>query len=524
VETTVLASPGGGTRLIHLRLLRFDAGDTWAEPDSRERLAVVLGGTVDARVDGTPFGPVGGRNDVFEGPGEAVYVPPETELALASDAPATVAIASAPVDGRTPGGARVIHAADQRVTTAGTGNWQRTIRTILGPDDDAGRLIVGETVNPPGNWSSYPPHKHDRQAPPEEVALEEVYYYRLRPEGGFAVQLLYEDDVERAVIVRDGDAVAILSGYHPVVAAAGYELYYLWVLAGEGRELVPYFDPQHAWVQTLPAADLFSLAGRVAVVTGGSGALGSAMAAALADAGAIVGLLARDRGRIDAAVSEIGGTAFALEADVLDRASLDRARDDVRERHGRLDVLVNAAGGNLPAATVGPGESFFDLPADAFDAVVRLNLHGTVLACQAFGPALAPGETGTDSRAIVNVSSLAAGPALTRVGGYGAAKAAIENLTRWLAVDLAQRYGDRLRVNAIAPGFVVGEQNRALLLDDDGELTERGRAVVGRTPAGRLGEPADLVTTLLWLCSPASRFVTGVVVPVDGGFNAWSGV
>jgi NAD(P)-dependent dehydrogenase (short-subunit alcohol dehydrogenase family) len=274
----------------------------------------------------------------------------------------------------------------------------------------------------------------------------------------------------------------------------------------------------------LPVADLFSLAGRVAVVTGGSGALGSTMAAALADAGATVGVLARDRDRLDATVAAIGGAAFVLEADVLDRASLERARDAVLERHGRLDVLVNAAGGNLPNATVAPGGSFFDLPPDAFDAVVRLNLHGTVLACQAFGPALAPGETDTDSRAIVNVSSLAAGPALTRVGGYGAAKAAIENLTRWLAVDLAQRFSDRLRVNAIAPGFVVGEQNRALLLGESGELTERGRTVVARTPAGRLGEPADLVTTLLWLCSPASRFVTGVVVPVDGGFSAWSGV
>jgi len=276
--------------------------------------------------------------------------------------------------------------------------------------------------------------------------------------------------------------------------------------------------------RSLSTADLFSLEGRVAVVTGGSGALGSAMAAALAEAGAAVGVLARDRARLDETVAQIGGRAFGLEADVLDRGALERARDSVLERRGRLDVLVNAAGGNVPEATTSPDESFFDLPASALDAVWALNLQGTVLACQVFGPALAAEVDDTGSRAIVNVSSLAAGSALTRVAGYGAAKAAIENLTRWLAVDLAQRYGDRLRVNAIAPGFVVGAQNRALLLDADGGLTERGRTIVARTPAGRLGEPADLVTTLLWLCSPASRFVTGVVVPVDGGFSAWSGV
>jgi 5-deoxy-glucuronate isomerase len=251
VETTVLAAPGDGTRLIGLRLVRLDAGESWSARDPGEALAVVLGGTVDAAAGDTALGAVGGREEVFDGPGEAVYVPPDTELVLEAHAPATVAVASAPVDGRAPDAARLVRTADQRVATAGTGNWQRTIRTILGPGDDAGRLIVGETVNPPGNWSSYPPHKHDRHAPPEEVALEEVYYYRLRPRGGFAVQLLYGDDEERAVVVRDGEAVSITSGYHPVVTAPGYELYYLWVLAGEGRDLVPFFDPRHAWVQEL---------------------------------------------------------------------------------------------------------------------------------------------------------------------------------------------------------------------------------------------------------------------------------
>jgi NAD(P)-dependent dehydrogenase (short-subunit alcohol dehydrogenase family) len=187
-------------------------------------------------------------------------------------------------------------------------------------------------------------------------------------------------------------------------------------------------------------------------------------------------------------------------------------------------VLVNAAGGNIAGATVEPDETFFDLPSEAFDAVFRLNAHGTLLASQVFGPALASPAGEVTGRSIVNISSMAAGQALTRVAGYGAAKAAVENLTRWLAVDLARRHGDGLRVNAIAPGFLVAAQNRGLLVDADGELTPRARAIVDRTPAGRLGQPEDVVTTLLWLCSPHSRFVTGVVVPVDGGFSAWSGI
>jgi 5-deoxy-glucuronate isomerase len=249
METVQLASAGRETRLIDLQLVRLGAGDQFTSSHDGERCAVVLGGVVEASVSGTPLGPVGGRDDVFDGPGEAVYVPPGAGLVLEASSPATVAVAMALLEGRAAGRARVIRAADQRVAEAGTDNWLRTIRTILGPGDDAGRLVLGETVNPPGNWSSYPPHKHDRQAPPEEVALEEVYFYRLRPEGGFAVQVLYADREERAVVVHDGDAVAIPSGYHPVVAAGGYELYYLWVLAGEGRELTPYFDPRHAWIQ-----------------------------------------------------------------------------------------------------------------------------------------------------------------------------------------------------------------------------------------------------------------------------------
>jgi NAD(P)-dependent dehydrogenase (short-subunit alcohol dehydrogenase family) len=255
----------------------------------------------------------------------------------------------------------------------------------------------------------------------------------------------------------------------------------------------------------------FGLEGRVAVVTGGSGVLGSAMASGLAAAGAHVAVIARNAERARAAAEAVGGEA--LPADVRERDQLIAARDRLLERHGRVDILVNAAGGNVPGATLGTGSSVYDLPEEAFREVVDLNLLGTMLPAQVFGAAM---ERGT----IVNVSSMAADRALTRVVGYSAAKAAVENLTRWLAVELAPH----VRVNAIAPGFFVGEQNRALLLDESGELTERGRTIVGHTPAGRFGEAEELIGTLLWLCGPGASFVTGVVVPVDGGFGAFSGV
>jgi NAD(P)-dependent dehydrogenase (short-subunit alcohol dehydrogenase family) len=267
----------------------------------------------------------------------------------------------------------------------------------------------------------------------------------------------------------------------------------------------------------------FGLENQVAVVTGASGVLGSAIARGLAGVGARVGLLARRRERLEELAGSLGDSAVVLEADVLDSGQLERARATLLDRWGRLDVLVNAAGGNVAEATVGE-LSFFELPAAALDEVVRLNFHGTVLPCQVFGAALTidadePGRTGT--RSIVNVSSLAAHRALTRVVGYGAAKAAVENLTRWLAVELAPR---GVRVNAIAPGFFVGEQNRALLLNESGALTARGERIVELTPAGRFGEPHELAGTVIWLCSAAASFVTGVVIPVDGGFDAFGGV
>jgi 5-deoxy-glucuronate isomerase len=249
VLVTTLAARGRETQLIDLRLVALESGERAVLEDDGELCAVVLSGRVEAAAAGVPLGTAGGRADVFAGGGDGVYAPPGSALTLDAVTATVVAVAGAPLDGRVPGAARLILAGDQRVVAAGAGNWSRTIRTVLGPGDDAGRLIVGETISPPGNWSSYPPHKHDRQAPPEEVALEEVYFYRLDPAGGFAVQVVYTDGEESARIVRDGDVVAIPSGYHPVVAAPGYTLYYLWVMAGAGRELAPYFDPRHAWVQ-----------------------------------------------------------------------------------------------------------------------------------------------------------------------------------------------------------------------------------------------------------------------------------
>jgi NAD(P)-dependent dehydrogenase (short-subunit alcohol dehydrogenase family) len=277
-----------------------------------------------------------------------------------------------------------------------------------------------------------------------------------------------------------------------------------------------------------PSPDrLFDLSGTVAVVTGATGVLGGAMARGLAQAGARVSVLGRRKERAEEVTAEVecrGGEALALPADVLKREQLEAARDAVLERWGRVDVLVNAAGGNVPTATVGEDATFFGLAEEPLREVFDLNLLGTVLPSQVFGEVMTRDQGSEVEGSIVNVSSMAAQKPLTRVVGYSAAKAAVENLTRWLAVELAHKYGPGLRVNAIAPGFFLGEQNRELLMHEDGRLTERGQAIVEHTPARRFGEPEELVGTLIWLCSPAARFVTGVVVPVDGGFGAFSGV
>src|SRR5438132_8998127 len=263
--------------------------------------------------------------------------------------------------------------------------------------------------------------------------------------------------------------------------------------------------------------------GRTAVITGGSGVLGSVMAHALAKAGvrvAILSLHAASSANVVESIRAEGGEAIGIACDVMERADLVRAYTEVLDSFGHIDMLINAAGGNSPHATTSATTSFFDLDVHAVDAVLGLNFTGTFQSCQIFGRALAERKQGI----IVNIVSMNALRPLTRIPAYSAAKAAVANFTQWLAVHMAQEYSPAIRVNAIAPGFFLTEQNRYLMIDADGKMTPRGQAIVDHTPMGRLGTPEDLPGTLLWLVSPASAFVTGVVVPIDGGFSAFSGV
>ncbi len=271
-------------------------------------------------------------------------------------------------------------------------------------------------------------------------------------------------------------------------------------------------------------AQLSDISGRVAAVTGGGGVLCGTMSRALGELGVKVAVLDLRREAAQVVVDEIegaGGEAVAVECDVLDKSSLQKAAQTTLEAFGRVDFLINGAGGNRVEATTGPDLCFFDLPADAVQWVFNLNFLGAFLGSQVFGQRMIEQGAGV----ILNISSMNAFRPLTKIPAYSAAKAAVSNFTQWLAVHVAQEYGPDLRVNAIAPGFFLTEQNRFLLTDEGtGDLTPRGQTILDHTPLGRFGAPEDLVGTMLWLLSPASAFVTGVVVPVDGGFSAYSGV
>jgi len=268
---------------------------------------------------------------------------------------------------------------------------------------------------------------------------------------------------------------------------------------------------------------LFSVENKIVVITGGTGVLGSVMAKGLAEAGAhviIIGRRVEAGAKVTGEIQQAGGKASFFQADVLNREELQQVKEKILSTAGTIDILINGAGGNMAGATIPPDKTFFDLDTKAFQQVVDLNLLGTVLPSQIFGEVMAANKKGI----IINISSMSAFRPITRVVGYSAAKAAVDNFTQWLAVELAKKVGQGIRVNAIAPGFFLTEQNRALLTNPDGTLTARGNAVINQTPFGRFGEADELVGTLLFLCSDASKFVTGVVVPVDGGFNAFCGV
>lgn len=267
---------------------------------------------------------------------------------------------------------------------------------------------------------------------------------------------------------------------------------------------------------------MFNLTEKVIVVTGGTGILGGAFIKGIAEAGGKVIILGRNEevGRErEQEVKSKGGEALFIAADVLQPEDLEKACQLVLDTYGRVDALVNGAGGNVAEAVIGPDQDIFTVNIEALKKVFDLNLFGSILPTTIFGPHMVK-QGGT----IINISSMAAQTAITRVLGYSMAKAAIDNYTRWMAVELANRYGDKIRMNAIAPGFFVTHQNRSLLTTLDGGYTARGEAVIRSTPYKRFGEPEELIGTLIWLLSDGSRFVNGEVICVDGGFAVFSGV
>lgn len=268
---------------------------------------------------------------------------------------------------------------------------------------------------------------------------------------------------------------------------------------------------------------MFRLEGKTAVITGGAGVLGSAIAQGLGKAGAKIALC--DIVNADKAAQELqteGIQAKGYYINVMDIEKIKTCRDEVIRDFGRVDILLNAAGGNVKEATTSEDLKFFDLPLSALEKVIGLNLFGgAILPSQVFGKDMIKNENGGS---IINISSMNAFRPLTKVPGYSAAKAAVSNFTQWLAVHFAQEYNKKLRVNALAPGFFLTAQNRFLLTNEDGSLTPRGKTIIAHTPMDKFGEPEDLIGACVWLASDASKFITGIIVPVDGGFSAFSGV
>jgi NAD(P)-dependent dehydrogenase (short-subunit alcohol dehydrogenase family) len=268
---------------------------------------------------------------------------------------------------------------------------------------------------------------------------------------------------------------------------------------------------------------LFHVENKVTVLTGGGGILAGAMAQGFLQAKAKVVLLDINATNLAIKVDAFrnaGYEVYGFPCDVLNEVSMKEVHKKIVEKFQRIDILINAAGGNMPGATIGVDQTVFDLQMDQLKKVMELNLNGTVLPTMVFGKSMAHQKSGS----IINISSMASYRVISRVVGYSAAKAAIDNFTKWMAVEMAQKFSSNIRVNAIAPGFLITEQNRTLLTNEDGSLTERGKDILNITPFKRFGEPEELVGTVLWLASDASKFVTGAIIPIDGGFNLNSGV
>ena len=262
--------------------------------------------------------------------------------------------------------------------------------------------------------------------------------------------------------------------------------------------------------------ELFSIKGKVAVITGAAGVLGGSIARHFAAQGATVVALVHREEQVAPTKEALGEKALVFAGNVLDIDELE----SIAEQLERVDILINVAGGNVPGATVMPDQHFFDMKPEDWQKAVDLNLNGTVYPSMVFARKFAAQKEGC----ILNISSMAAYDALTRVGGYGAAKSAVSNFTKWLSAELALKYGEKIRVNALAPGFFIGKQNRSALLNPDGSLTERSLKVMGKTPMRRFGDITELNGAAQFLCSPAASFITGVVLPVDGGFSSFSGI
>lgn len=269
--------------------------------------------------------------------------------------------------------------------------------------------------------------------------------------------------------------------------------------------------------------ELFSIEGKVAIITGACGVLGGSVSQSFVKSGAKVVAIGTKHEKLDAKVkelSELGGDVIGFVGNVLDIPSLEKIAAEVVDKWGRIDILLNIAGGNIPGSTLMPDQSFFEMEISKWDAATNLNLNGAVYPSFVFGKTMAEQKNGC----IINISSMAAMQSITRVPGYSAAKAAVNNFTQWLAMEMALKYGDGIRVNAIAPGFFIGEQNRAVLINPDGSLTDRSLKVIANTPMKRFGDINELNGAVQFLCSQAASFITGIVLPIDGGFSSFSGV